>query len=234
MNDPLVLGIGTATTQVSVALGGAGGPLASMTLNLGRRHGELLAPAVQAVTRLAGVSLRQVDLVAVDVGPGLFTGLRVGVATGKALASALGLQMVPCSSLDLLAYPHRVARRPVASVVDARRGEVFWALYTAGEDGMVATVGPVVQAPEQLVAALSRTVSEGGEPVIVAGDGARRYSAQLEHLEGVLLAGPEHDHPSPAALVELGAQRPPVPPEKVLPEYLRGADVRIGWERRDG
>ena len=231
-SGPITIGIETATSQIGVAVGQDGEAMAAIQIDRGRRHGELLAPSIQAMLRLANVHIRDVERVAVDNGPGLFTGLRVGIATAKALASALGVQVVPCSSLDLLAHVHRAAGRSVVAVVDARRGEVFWALYTPGGDGMVATTEARVSSPDELVHAARDAVS-AGEVLIATGDGARRYADLLESVEGVQIAGPEHDHPSAAILVEMAATRAALSPDKINAEYLRGPDVRIGWEQRD-
>src|SRR5947209_14523917 len=118
----IVLGIETATMQVGCAVGGAEGVFASFHATRGRRHAETLAPAIELVCRHAQIELPQVSVIAVDVGPGLYTGLRVGIATAKAMAFALRVPMVGLSSLDLLAHSVRHTRRLIASVVDARRG----------------------------------------------------------------------------------------------------------------
>lgn len=225
MPGQLTLAIATATEQVGVAIGRPGGQIASLHLQQGRRHGEVLAPGIQSLAHLTRTSLQEIELVAVDIGPGLFTGLRVGVATAKALASALHLPVAACSSLDLLARPHAASGGTVAAVVDARRGEVFWRLYDGGPAGE-----PRVGPPEELVAELARH----GGPVIATGDGARRYASQLGSVDGVTIAGHEHDHPSAVVLVELAAERAGLSPEKITPDYMRGADVRIGWEQRGG
>lgn len=216
-----VLAIATATPRVSVAIAGSGGMVGVIDLEQGRRHGETLAPAIEALTRLTGVRLADLERIAVDAGPGLFTGLRVGVATAKALGSALDIPIVPCSSLDILAHPHRQSGRPVAAVVDARRSEVFWARYEPGGDGMVAVSEPAVAGPEALIEAL-----RAHPGVLVTGDGARRYLTGT----GLEVAPPEFDHPSARVLLELATSRPELPAEKVTPTYLRDADVRIGWE----
>jgi tRNA threonylcarbamoyladenosine biosynthesis protein TsaB len=217
----LTLAIATATPQVSVAIGAPDGVIGAIHLKQGRRHGETLAPAIQSLTGLAGVALTDVRQIAVDAGPGLFTGLRVGVATAKALGAALDVPVVPCSSLDILAHPHRRAGRPVASVVDARRGEVFWALYQPTADGMVAVTEPAVATPDAVAGALGEHAG-----VLITGDGARRYliGRSLEVLPD------DFDHPSAVVLLELAGTRPALPAEKVTPTYLRDADVRIGWE----
>lgn len=231
----VLLGIATATSQVGVALSGPDGPLAVLQVRQGRRHAELLVPGIETLTGLAGIGLQQVGRVAVDVGPGLFTGLRVGVATAKALAAALDIPIVGCSSLELLAHPHRRQDRLVAAVVDAKRGEVFWRLFrpgppgSDGSGGMTPVNDPTVSGPKVLVDELAER-----KAVLAVGEGARRYADALSTLPGVELAGPADDHPSPIALVEVAAVRPSVPLNEITPLYLRGADVRIGWERRPG
>lgn len=223
MNRRHTLAIASATGQVGVALASPDGLASALSVRAGRRHGETLAPGIQSLLALTGVALSDVDLIAVDHGPGLFTGLRVGVATAKAFGAALGVPVVPCSSLDLLAHRHRCAGRPVASIVDARRGEVFWARYEPVAGGMTAVTDPVAVDPDVLAEELSEVDS-----VLLTGDGARRFFAG----RGFDVAPEEFDHPSAVVLTELARSRPALAPEKVQPLYLRGADVRIGWEER--
>ncbi len=138
----LILGIETATPQVSVAIGGHEGVIALFEVARRRRHAETLVPAIEFCCQQSGVSLDEIGLVAVDVGPGLFTGMRVGLATGKALAQALRVPMIGISSLDLLAFPHRQSDRVVVPVVDARKGEVFYAIYRPVPGGVQQVVEP--------------------------------------------------------------------------------------------
>ena len=128
----LILGIESASDQCGCALAGADGVLAEARLALPRRHAEALAPQMRFVCEQAGVALGDIDAVAVDHGPGLYTGLRAGLATAKATAAALGIGVVPVGSLEALAHGAAAAAQPgetVLSVLDARRGEVFWAWY---------------------------------------------------------------------------------------------------------
>jgi tRNA threonylcarbamoyladenosine biosynthesis protein TsaB len=230
-----ILSIATSTAQVGVALSGPEGLVGAVTLRVGRRHGEVLAPTIDSLARVCGVDLAHIELVAVDVGPGLFTGLRVGVATAKALASGLGIPLAGCSSLDLLAHPHRRDGRTIVSVVDARRSEVFWAVYTASGykasgDAMVREEGPFVSPPAELAERLPEMFGGPGG-VLLAGDGARRY-AEVFAQPNVEVAPQEFDHPSAEVLAALAPDLEAGPPEVLAPLYLRGADVRIGWERR--
>jgi tRNA threonylcarbamoyladenosine biosynthesis protein TsaB len=228
----IVLGIETATLQVGCAVGGHEGVLASFHAARGRRHAETLVPAMEFVCAQAQVSLSEVGAVAVDVGPGLFTGLRVGVATAKAMAQALRVPVIGLSSLDLLAYPVRHSHRLIACVVDARRGEVFGALYRQVPGGVQRLTEPRVTSAAELASDLLARRQE----CLLVGDGALRYADVFAGLSQVEAAGVGHAYPSAAALVELAqprAQREEfVQPWELSPLYLRQADADINWDRR--
>ncbi|MGI8750850.1 MAG: tRNA (adenosine(37)-N6)-threonylcarbamoyltransferase complex dimerization subunit type 1 TsaB [Acidimicrobiales bacterium] len=235
VEGPVVLAIDTATPQVSVALGGPAGPIASIHVAGGRRHGELVAPAIAEVCRMGGISLQAIDGVAVDVGPGLFTGLRVGVATARALVSALDLPGFGLTSVEILAAAHRHQQRPVVAVVDARRSEVFWAAFRPGPDGPIQEAPAAVATPEVVVAAL--VALDGG--ALVVGDGAVRYRDLFAPLAGVEVAGPDDAHPSAAVAARLAVGRLAATgggsadaAGGIEPLYLRPPDVRIGWASR--
>lgn len=228
----LVLGVETATAQVGVALGDGSGVRASFASSTGMRHAEALVPAIKFVCAQANVSLAEVKVVAVDVGPGLFTGLRVGVATAKALAQSLRVPMVGLSSLDLLAFSVRHCRREVIPVVDARRGEVFFARYRHTHGGMQRLSEPRVCTPVELSAEL---VAGQGE-VLLVGDGARRYAAVLGTEARVEVGSAFDCHPSAISLVELAHPKALreefVGPVEIEPVYLRKPDAEINWETR--
>jgi len=232
----MVLAVESATELAGVALADEAGVLATATVSRGRHHAESIVPAVDFVCGRAGVALSEVDAVVVDVGPGLFTGLRVGVGSAKAFAFALGRPLVGVGSLEVLAQAVVGAGVPggtlVVAVVDARRGEVFAARFRARAGVAVPDGDEVRRAPE----ALADELSGLDEPVVVAGDGARRYAAVLGAIAGVVVAGEAHDHPSPSVLAALGLARVAggagLDPGAVLPHYMRAADVRINWERR--
>jgi tRNA threonylcarbamoyladenosine biosynthesis protein TsaB len=229
----ILLGLETATSQVGCALGDHEGPVASFQLTRGRRHAETLAPAIEYLCRQSGLVLGEVGAIVVDIGPGLFTGLRVGVATGKALATALRIPMIGLTSLDLLAYPHRRGGGLIASVVDARRREVFWALYRPVPGGVQRITDYAVSAPQELASELLAQAEE----TLAVGDGACRYREVLAAVDRVTVAERSSAYPSPAVLVELAHPRALreefVAPSEVAPLYLRPADVRINWVERD-
>jgi tRNA threonylcarbamoyladenosine biosynthesis protein TsaB len=227
-----LLAIETATPQVGLALVGDAGLLAVTRLAGGRRHGETLAPAIAAALASSGLTPRDLTSVVVDVGPGLFTGLRVGLATAKALVDALGIPAAGITSLNALAYPHRRQHRLVSAVVDARRHEVFRALYVPEDGRLVEVAAPAVLTPAALAAELA---AQAG-PVLAVGDGAVRYAEVLAADPAVEVAGVLEAHPDPVVVAELGiavlAAGAGTDATGLRPLYLRQADVRIGWEER--
>ena len=231
----IILGIETATAQVACALGGSEGVMAAFESGPGvplpgrhratPRHAEVLAPGIEFICAQARVELREVGAVAVDIGPGMFTGVRVGVATAKAMAQALRVPMVGLESLDLLAFPVRFTDRVIAAVLDARRDEVYAALYRAVPGGVQRFTAPSVCSPDELAGQLMAL----GENVLAVGDGAVRYCDMLRRL-GDVEVDTSHPFPTAASLVSLAhaqaVREEFVQPWELNPVYLRPAVSR--------
>ena len=224
-----LLAIDTATSQVSVAFGRNGRVLGEVRIDGGRRHAEQLAPAIKYLAAELGIEVSALAAVAVGTGPGLYTGLRVGVTTARTIAQSLAIPIVGISSLDLVAYPWRTTHRRVVAVLDARRREVFSAQYWPVPGGLQRdgeyTVGP----PSAIAADL---LARGGD-VLLVGDGALVYADSFSGLDRVERVGPSAAAPSATALVELACARIEreefTTPDRVVPLYLRQSDAQIAW-----
>ncbi len=206
----LLLALDTSTPAVSVALCRDGVALARETVVDARRHNELLAVNIESVLARAGVTPRQLEGVAAGVGPGPYTGLRVGLMTARAFGHALDIPTYGICSLDVLA---RAAARSVDGefvvATDARRKEVYWASYVGGPRGVERISGPAVDKPAE--------VAYGGP---VAGEGPSLYPDAFPRG-----CGPVHPDPVDlAAIVEeyVAAARETLPLE---PLYLRKPDA---------
>jgi tRNA threonylcarbamoyl adenosine modification protein YeaZ len=206
----LVLALDTSTPATTVALAEDGRVVAERTEVAANLHGELLSPMIDAILRAAGVQPRDLAMVGVGVGPGPFTGLRVGLATALGLADALGLPARGVCSLDAVAF---AAERPwpegFTVVTDARRKEVYWARYAGGRR----VEGPHVDRP----AVVGRRLPPGSH---VVGFATTLYAAELagQVLED---AAP---YPAAAAIALLAADETWCVP--VVPMYLRRPDAR--------
>jgi tRNA threonylcarbamoyladenosine biosynthesis protein TsaB len=181
-------------------------------------HAGELMPAVADVMERAGVGYGELEAIAVGVGPGSFTGLRIGVATARALASAAGLELRPVSSLAALAQGIDGDGLRL-SLIDARRGELFAALHDRA--GSVIWP-PSVAAPE----AVAERVREAALDVRAAGDGSIRFRSVLE-AAGIRVDPDESRSHVVRALhvCRIAQTLPGQAPEAVLPEYLRAPDA---------
>lgn len=237
----LILAFDTATPATSVALALPGGR------TLSRRHdpgpGErpghqalLLSLAVELLDE-AGTSFAALDRLAVGVGPGTFTGLRIGIATARALAQAHDLPLVPVSTLQALAVQGAEAdpdnAAPVLAAIDARRGEAFAAAWPAASAADPAA--PPLLAPAALTpVALTEAVAALPSAPVGVGDGALRFREQLE-AAGVLVPADGSPLHRVDAVVHcrLGAATEPVARDAVLPTYLRLPDAELALRRRE-
>jgi tRNA threonylcarbamoyladenosine biosynthesis protein TsaB len=214
-----VLGFDTSTAATSVCVlrddGEAFERIPSDEQLLGPPgHARELMPGVAETMAEAGLGYRDLHAIAVGVGPGTFTGLRIGVATARALAHAHDIPVHPISSLAALAEGiDAVARLPL---IDAKRGELFAALYHEGE-----IWPPFAATPADLI----DRVRNESFTAIAAGDGSLRFRQELE--AGGIAIGPAGQHAVRGLHVcRLAASVPAVPPEAVLPNYLRDPDAK--------
>jgi len=229
-----VVAIDTSTPQVSVAIGSERQILGRIQV-AGPARQESVTPALQQLLAFTGMDLDRIGGFAVGIGPGLFTGLRVGVETAKTLAQVTGAPIVAICSIDVLAYPHRFTHRSIAAVIDGRRGEVFFALYRAVPGGVLRQSDPEVAKPEHLAATLQALPGD----VLAVGDGAILYRDVLQDAGSrIEFASATAAHPDAAALVELAVPR--LLREEhdrlhdIVPMYLRKSDAEIAWDSRSG
>ena len=228
----IVLGIDTSTPQTSVAIGNDREILANVSI-AGKARQESVTPALQQMLAWSGLDLGRVGGIAIGIGPGLFTGLRVGVETAKTLAQVLNVPIVGITSLDALAFAVRHTSRQIACVIDARRGEVFAAVYRAVPGGVARETDHLVLKPDHLVAELQALPGE----VLCVGNGAILYRREIEDLGSrVEFASPAVAYPDAAALVELAIPRFTREEHDrlfdVVPLYLRKSDAEIAWDQR--
>jgi len=205
----LVVDSSTAAVTAAVVRVTADGvaPLASRRTVDAKAHGELLAPQVHAVLAEAGVRARELTAVVAGLGPGPFTGLRVGLVTAAALGQALDIPTYGVCSLDGLGFGQAGT---VLVATDARRREVYWALYRDG----VRLRGPAVAKPDTLPADADYAV----------GEGAHRYAAVL-----AVPVRAEPRYPVASALASIAADRilAGKPSERLTPLYLRRPDAAV-------
>ena len=228
----LILGIETSTPQASVVIGSEQGVVASALVSRGPGYNEFLLPAIKFCLDQAELSFRNIGGVTVGLGPGLYTGMRVGVATAKALAQALSVPIVGFPSLDLLAYEVRYSSKSICAVLDARRGEVVRAFYRSSPGGIQRMTDYVLEKPERLAIGIASRPEE----VLMVGNGALLYREIFDDVGPLIEIGTmSHSFPQASALVELALPRmfreefDPI--EQLRPLYMRRSARKIDWAR---
>lgn len=220
-----LLALETATLAGGAALLDGGRLVGESRLNIALTHSERLMLIVDRLLQDCGWEAASLDGLAVSIGPGSFTGLRVGAATAKGLALALEVPVAPVPTLDALAATLPFAEAPVCPLLDARKNEVYCSLYRRTARGMEREWDYLALPPAAAAARLT-------EPVIVLGDGVPACRPYLGHLgEGLREADPVHSLPSPAVVGALGhamlSAGGGIPAEQLVPLYLRPSEAEL-------
>lgn len=236
----MILAFDTATPATTVALARNGVPVleARHDPDPGARpgHATQLMPLADDLLEQAAVSWEDLEKIAVGVGPGTFTGLRIGIATARALGRALPAELVGVSTLQSLArnaraWPSSAAFHSVVAVLDARRGQVFAASWLLEEldDSQSALLMPSALAPH----ALATTLGGLAPRALAIGDGAVQFRAVLERAGAFVPEDDSELHRVTAAVhCRIAASLPGAEPDQVRPQYLRPPDARPSSARR--
>jgi tRNA threonylcarbamoyladenosine biosynthesis protein TsaB len=220
-----ILAIETATPACAMGVRTTEGVELALVVYDERHHTEALTPGIRDLLYRAGISAASIDRVVVDRGPGLYTGLRVGIATALGFAVGAGAELVGVTSLEVLAEGAFAAgvRGALVSLVDGRRGEVFAQTFSL-DATVLAKSEPRVAVPIEVVTEWTAR----GDVVTFTGDGAARYADEF----GGVANGSIFDQrvPPPLTALALGAIRDPH--AAIVPLYLREADAVANFSTR--
>ncbi len=227
----LVLGIEAATPVAAVAVVEGERVLAERLVNNQRTHSVNLLPMIKAVLEDAQVTREDLGGIAVSSGPGSFTGLRIGMATAKTLAQVWGLPIVGISTLDALAHPLTGQGGLICPILNARKDEVYAAVYRTIEGKLERLEGPMAVRPGELV----RRLEPLELPVTLLGDGVPVYGEFFKKQLGkrVFFAPGSAMWPRGAPVAELGYRRLMAgegkDPLELVPNYIRLSEAEVKW-----
>ena len=227
----LILGIETSTKTGSVAVASDSAVIAQYSLNIEVTHSERLMSTVDRVLKDTGLAIADLDGFAVAIGPGSFTGLRIGISTVKGLELATSKPVAAIPTLQALAWNLPFAGVPICPMLDARKNEVYAALYRYERAVLVQTM-PDAAIP---LAALAGKI-EG--VTIFTGEAAHIYRSEIERQFGdrALFAPSSAILPSAAAVAVIGlemiAKNGQVEPDSLTPIYIRRPEAEVAWEKR--
>jgi tRNA threonylcarbamoyladenosine biosynthesis protein TsaB len=230
-----ILAIDTSTSFASIAVSVDEQIVAESLLNTDRTLSARLVPEIERLVKTAGLEISDVDLFASSVGPGSFTGVRGGVATIQGLALAVGKPCAGFSSLAMLAMNFPFSNKLICPMLDARKSEVYAALYNCSSAIPTPRIADCVLPPATFLDQIAATTDE---QVIFLGDGVRRYQDLIAEQLGNQAVFATFQHHSPHAgngiLLALHAVRQgeSLEPEQLLPVYLRASDAEINRDSK--
>jgi tRNA threonylcarbamoyladenosine biosynthesis protein TsaB len=225
--QPLVLAFDTSHRKGGVAVARGTELVCEVLFDAADTHSATLMPSIDVAMRTASTKIEEIDLFAVTIGPGSFTGLRIGLATAKAFAAIRRRPLVPVTSLEVLASAFPFAVENVLPLIDAHRGEVYGALYSTKAGSPEELVAPFSSGPDGIGEKVA-----GRGPLIVCGTGFERYRDVLSKLaaDGGRAAGKDRSIPAASLLARIALDREPVPYESlpfVEPLYIRPPDAKL-------
>lgn len=227
-DNPLILSIETAAGCGSVALTrGSGSLIAEAAVHAETSHSRRLLGSVEWVMQAAGTNWNDLDAIAVSIGPGSFTGLRIGLAAAKGMVFAAGKPLIAVPTLDAVALSSPLIDCPLWCVMDARKQEVYAACY--GADRRQTSPAEALR-PELLAEKIA-------PPAVIAGPGLAAYQHIFAHIEGVRLIPPALSSPSAAKIGLLAAERllrgELSDPALTVPLYVRASEAEVNLKKKE-
>ncbi|UCD71258.1 MAG: tRNA (adenosine(37)-N6)-threonylcarbamoyltransferase complex dimerization subunit type 1 TsaB [Syntrophobacterales bacterium] len=229
-----VLGIDTSTLCGSIGLIEVEQILCEYTLNGKMSHSERVLKTIDRVLEDSGVAIGDIDGFAISIGPGSFTGLRIGVSVVKGLAFATGKPVAGVSTLDAIAQNVRYSPYLICPVLDARKGEIYAALYrNSGKNGLIKVAPEIAIKPDELFERIDEEALFLGNGVYSYGDLIRRELGEMAHI-----APPLFNFVHGVVVAQLGRQKLEegqyLDMEGFVPQYLRKSDAELRWEKKMG
>lgn len=231
----MLLAIDTATLASSVALAAAGKIVAEVSVHNRKNHSEQLMPHIQQLLEMAQAKRSDITAIAVSIGPGSFTGLRIGLATAKALAYVWKVPLIGVPTLAAQAHGCFAPQSLLSPLLDAQKGNVYQALYSWDQSGLQLLLPPRVIHHQEAIAQLA----DQKQPVIMMGEGAVLFCDAISKAGNPLFLAPPHVIVSRAANVallgwEMLQQGQTNNVMTLEPLYIRRSEAEVLWEQRKG
>jgi tRNA threonylcarbamoyladenosine biosynthesis protein TsaB len=226
-----ILAIETATVAGSVAIvDDTKGLIGEVRVDVKIVHAERLMPSIEWLLKSSNISVKEIDAFAVSIGPGSFTGLRIGLSTVKGFSYATKKPLVPVRTLDAFARTLPFCSRMICPVLDARKNEVYAALYKWKDRTCVKVMPETAISPKDLLNRIK-------EPVVFMGEGTKKYGDLIESVlkDHAIYAPSSKMSPSASTVAELAIEHIKggitTDPVSLAPFYIRKSEAEIQWKK---
>lgn len=181
-----ILGIDTSTMAASVAVLEDDKLICEYTVNTKKTHSQKLMPMIENMLNLSEIDITEIDAIAICIGPGSFTGLRIGMATAKAMAHVNNVPIIGVNSLEMLSANMDLCDKKICAILDAQRNQVYTAKYIL-EDSKMKELGEIDIVPIDI---LLEEIENSNEQWIILGEAAYKYKNKIENISNVTIACP--------------------------------------------
>ncbi|MCX5717156.1 MAG: tRNA (adenosine(37)-N6)-threonylcarbamoyltransferase complex dimerization subunit type 1 TsaB [Nitrospirae bacterium] len=230
----IILAIDTSTMLGGIAIMDESLLIAESRLNVRSTHSERLMTEIEHCLKQSGIKISDIDVFAVAAGPGSFTGLRIGLSTVKGFSYATGKPIVSVPTLEALAWNFPCSKYPVCTMLDARKKEVYAALFKWEEENFTRLINEISAKPEEFACDALRVTHD--DKFIFAGEGAALYRDKITEAMGekAIFASPEKTVPSPANVAVLGLKKAKAgefsESISLIPMYIRKSEAEVKWK----
>ncbi len=228
----IVLGIDTSSEVATVAIMNEEKLIGEYTINHKKTHSQKLMPMIEEVFRSCDIKVEEIDLIGVSIGPGSFTGLRIGVATAKAMAHIKNIPIAPVNTLESLAFNMNLSKGIICPIMDAQRNQVYSAKYTWENNELI----EIEEIDVKDIDTLIEELKERYEEIVVLGEGAILHKEKLKSLENVYIPPSSHRLARAASICEIAREKYKKGEVEnhygVVPFYIRKSQAEVQYEEK--
>lgn len=228
-----ILGIDTSSNASSVAVIEDNKLICEYTVNTKTTHSQKLMPMVENMLSMSDINIKDIDAIAICIGPGSFTGLRIGMATAKAIAHANNLPIIGVNSLEILGGNMNLCDKNICSILDAQRNQVYTGRYKF-ENGNIVEIQPVdVVEIENLL----EEISKDNEEWILVGEAVYKYEDRIKEIKNIRVPSPSHNVTKASSLCSIAKEKYNKNIDvhncyDINPMYIRKSQAEVQYEEK--
>ena len=184
-----ILGIDTSTMAANVAVLEDDKLICEYTINTKKTHSQKLMPMIENMLKLSDLDIKEIDAIAICVGPGSFTGLRIGMATAKAMAHVNNIPLIGVNSLEILGANMDLCNRNICSILDAQRNQVYMNKYILKDDKITELEEISIKPIDELL----EEISSSNEDWVLVGEAVYKYKEKIEEISNITIPSPANN-----------------------------------------
>ena len=228
-----ILGIDTSSNASSVSVIEDNKLICEYTINTKTTHSQKLMPMIENMLSISSININEIDMIAICVGPGSFTGLRIGMATAKAIARVNNLPIIGVNSLEILAGNMNLCDKKICSILDAQRNQVYTGRYKF-ENGSIVELQPIdVVEIEKLL----EEISNDSEEWILVGEAVYKYEDKIKEIKNIRIPSPSHNVTKASSLCSIAREKYNKNIDiyncyNINPMYIRKSQAEVQYEEK--